>query len=70
MMLVLALTHRWFMQQLDFELAYLQARMLPDIFMQVPAHFNVVDGILVQNEAALRPHHHDYVLLFLQQLHG
>ena len=38
--------------------------------MQIPAHFEVVDGKLVRNKKAPKPHHQDHALLLLQNLYG
>lgn len=67
-MLALTLLNGWYTQQLDFVLAYPQAKMKTQVYMQIPAHFKVKNNALCQNKLAPRLHNH--VLLLLQNLYG
>ncbi len=70
LMLILSLIYDWDTRQIDFVLAYPQAKASHDIFMLVPERFEVRDNNLVLNQAARSPWKQEHRLKLLQNLYG
>jgi hypothetical protein len=70
LLLTLTLVLGWFTRQMDFVLAFPQADTKTDLFMEVPSHFEVINGELTRNTRALNPRHQPNVLKLLKNLYG
>ena len=69
-MMILSLIYKWETRQIDFVLAYPQAKVSHDIFMNVPEKFRVEKGELVYDPQALSPHKQKDKLKLIQNLYG
>ena len=58
------------MHQINFVLAYPQAKVSYDIFMNVPEKFRVANGKLIGEPYALLPHKQKDRLKLIQNLYG
>jgi hypothetical protein len=56
--------------QIDFVLAFPQADTKTDLYMEVPSHFEVLNGELAWNTRAPNPRHQPNVLKLLKNLYG
>lgn len=70
MMLTLAIINGWHARQIDFVLAFPQAKVRTDIYMNVPDKFEVRNGKLELNESALPPQKQDNVVKLIQNVYG
>ena len=70
LMLTLALIHGWHARQMDFVLAFPQAKVRTDIYMHVPEKFCVQDGKLELNEQAPHPSKQRAVVKLIQNVYG
>ncbi len=59
MLLAMTLLHRWHTQQLDYVLAYPQARVERDLYMNLPKGYKI-DGVTNSNEYVLKIHKNIY----------
>ena len=68
--MILSLIYKWETRQIDFVLAYPQAKVSHDVFMNVPEKFKVDKGELVYDPNALSPHKQKDKLKLIQNLYG
>ena len=69
-LLILSLVHNWHTRQIDFVLAYPQAKVSHDLYMLVPDKFKVQNGKLQMDQAAPPPWQQKYKMKLLQNLYG
>ena len=69
-LLILSLICNWHTRQIDFVLAYPQAKVSHDVFMLPPDKFEVIDGELKLNQEALPPWKQHERLKLLKNLCG
>jgi hypothetical protein len=69
LMLTLSIVNGWHARQIDFVLAFPQAKVKTDIYMQVPDKFEVKKKDLVLHESASPPHKQDAVLKLIQNVY-
>lgn len=69
-MLTMAIINNWYARQVDFVLAFPQAKVRTDIYMQVPEKFEVKQGKLVFNKNAKPPSKQDVVEKLIQNVYG
>ena len=69
-LLILSLIYGWDTRQIDFVLAYPQAKVSHDIYMLIPEKFKVKDKELVLDQQAPSPWKQDHRLKLLQNLYG
>ena len=55
LMLILSIIHGWHTHQINFVLAFPQADIKIDVYMEVPRQFKVLDGKLVRDNSAPNP---------------
>jgi hypothetical protein len=70
LLLTLTLVLGWYTRQINFVLAFPQAHTRTDLFMEVPSHFEVINGELSRNTSAPNPRHQPNVLKLLKNLYG
>jgi len=70
MMLTLSLIHGWHARQIDFVLAFPQAKVKTDIYMHIPEKFKSVHGKLVIDENAAHPAKQDAVVKLIKNIYG
>jgi hypothetical protein len=70
LLLTLTLVMGWHTRQIDFVLAFPQADITNDVFMEVPGHFEVRNGELERNSRAPNPRHQPNVLKLIKNLYG
>ena len=68
-LLILSLVHNWHTHQIDFALAYPQAKVSHNLHMLVPNKFKVQNGKLHLDQAATPPWQQKYKMKLLQNLH-
>ena len=68
-LLILSLVHNWHTRQIDFVLAYPQAKVSHDLYMLVPDKFKVQNGKLQMDQAAPPPWQQKYKMKLLQNLY-
>ena len=69
-LLILSLVHNWHTRQLDFILAYPQAKVSHDLYMHVPEKFTVSNDKLTLDQDAPPPFKQRHKLKLLQNLYG
>ena len=69
-LLILSLVHNWHTRQINFVLAYPQAKVSHDLYMLVPDKFKVQNGNLKLDQAAPPPWQQRYKMKLLQNLYG
>ena len=69
-LLILSLVHKWHARQIDFVLAYPQAKVSHDLCMHIPEKFEVQKGDLMLNQTAQPPWKQFHKLQLLQNLYG
>ena len=69
-LLILSLVHNWHTRQINFVLAYPQAKVSHDLYMLVPDKFKVQNGKLQMDLAAPPPWQQKYKMKLLQNLYG
>ena len=70
MLLTLSIIHGWHARQIDFVLAFPQAKVRTDIYMHLPEKFRVKNGKLVLDEKAPHPSKQDEVVKLIQNVYG
>ena len=70
MMLTLTAINNWHARQIDFVLAFPQAKVKKDIYMHVPEKFEVKDKTLKLNEEAKHPSKQNKVVKLIQNVYG
>ena len=69
-LLIQSLIHKWHTRQIDFVLAYPQAKVSHDLYMLVPEKFKVENGKLKLDQDAPSPWKQSHKLKLLQNLYG
>ena len=69
-MLTLALIHGWHARQMDFVLAFPQAKVRTDIYMHIPEKFSAKNGKLELDEQAPHPSKQKAVVKLIQNVYG
>ena len=69
-LLILSLVHNWHTRQIDFALAYPQAKVSHDIFMHIPERFGAKRKALQLDKANRNPFKEKHKLKLLQNLCG
>ena len=69
-LLIQSLIHKWHTRQIDFVLAYPQAKVSNDVFMLVPEKFSAKNKQLALDQGAQSPWRQQYKLKLLQNLYG
>ena len=69
-MLTLSEVYNWHARQIDFVLAFPQADVKTDIYMNVPEKFRVENGKLVLDESAPHPSKQGNVLKLIKNIYG
>ena len=69
-MLTLAIINDWHARQIDFVLAFPQAKVRADVYMQVPEKFKVCNNKLIMEEKALHPSKQYEVVKLIQNVYG
>ena len=69
-LLILSLVHGWHTRQIDFVLAYPQAKVSHDLYMLVPEKFKVNNNKLELDQQAPQPWKQRYKMKLLQNLYG
>ena len=70
MMLTLSEVCGWHARQIDFVLAFVQAKVKMDIYMHLPEKFRNKNGMLELNEFAPHPSRQDSVVKLIQNVYG
>ena len=70
LMLTLSLIQGWHARQMDFILAFPQAKVRTDLYMHVPEKFSVQNGKLELNEFAPHPSKQRAVVKLIQIVYG
>jgi hypothetical protein len=70
LMLTLSIVNGWHARQIDFVLAFPQAKVKTDMYMQVPDKFEVQNSKLTLNKKAPNPFKQDAVLKLIQNVYG
>jgi hypothetical protein len=70
LLLILSEIHEWKTRQVDFVLAFPQAPIKTDVYMEVPNKFRVANGKLIRDTNAEPPRNQPNVLKLLQNLYG
>ena len=69
-LLILSLVHGWHTRQINFVLAYPQAKVSHELYMLVPDKFKVQDNKLVMDQDAPPPWKQRYKMKLIQNLYG
>ena len=69
-LLILSLVHNWHTRQIDFVLAYPQAKVSHDLYMHIPERFRVEDNQLKLDKESRNPFKAQHKLRLLQNLCG
>lgn len=69
-LMILSLVNNWHARQIDFVLAFPQAKVRTDIYMHIPDRFEVKKGKLVLNEKALPPSKQREVVKLIKNVYG
>ena len=69
-LLILSLVHGWHTRQIDFVLAYPQAKVSHDLYMLVPDKFKVQNNDLVMDHDAPPPWKQKFKMKLIQNLYG
>ena len=69
-LLILSQVHGWHTRQIDFVLAYPQAKVSHDLYMLVPDKFKVQDNKLVMDQDPPPPWKQRYKMKLIQNLYG
>lgn len=70
LLLTMSIIHKGHARQMDFVLAFPQAKVQANIYMQVPEIFNVKKGRLVFDKKALHSSKQDAVVKLIQNVYG
>ena len=70
MMLTLSIINGWHARQIDFVLAFPQAKVRTDIYMHLPEKFRFQNGKLVLDETAPHPSKQNEVVKLIQNVYG
>ena len=70
MLLTLSEVYGWHARQIDFVLAFPQAEVRTDVYMQVPEKFRVSEGKLTLDETAPHPSRQDNVVKLIKNVYG
>ena len=69
-LLILSLINGWHTRQIDFVMAYPQAKVSHDVYMLIPDKFRVKEGKLVLDQTAPSPWKQQHKLQLIQKLYG
>ena len=70
LLLTMSIIHGWHARQIDFVLAFPQAKVRTDIYMHLPEKFRVKNGKMILDEEAPHPSKQNEVVKLIQNVYG